>query len=33
MEKFGIVSENAGTKPREVLIDYAALNDILEGMK
>lgn len=33
MEKFGIVSENAGTKPREVLIDYKDLKEIFEGMK
>jgi S-DNA-T family DNA segregation ATPase FtsK/SpoIIIE len=32
MEKFGIVSANAGTKPREVLVDYAKLSDIFEGM-
>lgn len=32
LEKFGIVSENAGTKPREVLVDYAALSNIFEGL-
>jgi S-DNA-T family DNA segregation ATPase FtsK/SpoIIIE len=32
LEKFGVVSENAGTKPREVLVDYAALGKIFEGL-
>jgi len=33
MEKFGIVSENAGTKPREVLVDFADLKNIFEGLR
>ncbi|QLY40269.1 DNA translocase FtsK [Hujiaoplasma nucleasis] len=32
LEKFGIVSANAGTKPREVLVDYDQLSQIFEGM-
>lgn len=32
LEKFGIVSENAGTKPREVLKDFEDLKAIFEGM-
>jgi len=33
LERFGIVSENVGTKPREVLIDFEDLNKIFEGLK
>jgi len=32
LEKFGIVSANAGTKPREVLVDYDQLSQIFEGL-
>ena len=32
MEKFGIVSKNAGTKPREVLLDFEDLKEIFEGI-
>ncbi|QWB99793.1 DNA translocase FtsK [Mycoplasmatota bacterium] len=32
LERFGIVSENVGTKPREVLIDFEDLSKIFEGL-
>ena len=32
LEKFGIVSENVGTKPRTVLVEYAELSKIFEGI-
>ncbi|MCF7924895.1 MAG: DNA translocase FtsK [Candidatus Izimaplasma sp.] len=32
LEKFGIVSENVGTKPREVLVDFEDLSNIFEGL-
>lgn len=33
LEKFNIVSQNAGTKPREVLVEYESLKQILEDLK
>ncbi|MFW5888826.1 MAG: DNA translocase FtsK [Bacillota bacterium] len=32
LEKFGVVSENVGTKPREVLVDFEDLSNIFEGL-
>ncbi|MGD9761228.1 MAG: DNA translocase FtsK [Candidatus Izemoplasmatales bacterium] len=32
LEKFGIVSENVGTKPRTVLVEYSGLSRIFEGL-
>lgn len=32
LEKFGIVSENVGTKPRTVLVEYNGLSKIFEGL-
>ena len=32
LENFGIVSENVGTKPREVLVDFEDLSNIFEGL-
>lgn len=32
LEKFGVVSENVGTKPRTVLVEYAELSRIFEGL-
>ncbi|MFA7076045.1 MAG: DNA translocase FtsK [Candidatus Izemoplasmatales bacterium] len=32
LEKFGIVSENVGTKPRTVLMEYSGLSNIFEGL-
>ncbi|MGM0495309.1 MAG: DNA translocase FtsK [Bacillota bacterium] len=32
LEKFGVVSENVGTKPREVLVDFEDLSQIFEGL-
>ena len=32
LEKFGIVSENVGTKPRTVLIEYSGLSEIFERL-
>lgn len=32
LEKFGVVSENVGTKPRTVLVEYQELSKIFEGL-
>ena len=32
LEKFGVVSENVGTKPRTVLVEYTELSRIFEGL-
>jgi S-DNA-T family DNA segregation ATPase FtsK/SpoIIIE len=32
LERFGIVSENVGTKPRTVLVEYSELSRIFEGL-
>jgi len=32
LELYGVVSENAGTKPREVLMNFAILNELLERL-
>ncbi len=32
LEKFGVVSENVGTKPRTVLVEYSELSRIFEGL-
>ena len=32
LEKFGVVSENVGTKARTVLVDYEGLRNIFEGL-